>query len=471
MSLPNKIFADVNDKQIRYDNVYSTCYEDNPVSELAERNIKLLKDQGANVFLGVDATTLHLMKEKCKNFGNFDKIVFMFPHIGGKMKIQKNRELIRNFAESAVPFFNKENSHSQVIITLCGGQGGTPSDTVNRAEADTWQIVKMLSYAGLQLVSVNKFEPNKYFDKDSYKSYGYRGWNQWFHTDKGVVHAFEIGKIQLELNPRMLSLESLKDHYIKSKVKLLLNNKTLIGKMVQIVIKFMQTLSKTIIGKPTEDVIIVVDNIEEHVNSRCSNVDNSELDDMKLDLILEQKFTLNFCVCPVQPYILVVNCTQPLKEAFLEKFPSGIVESSSYGSNLLLDLTKLAAEFYKEKNTSETHDVCQWQKMWTVNDSLYPPRYSHCLSFWLPSAAADVSLCKDGQINEDYLAVVLWTCGYDTVTSCEIMDVYERDGKIANTLRLNYQSHFFAMSPQLVFHIQSELIAKTLVCMKMVDVK
>ena len=36
--------------------IYSTCYEDKPVSELASRNVESLRKRGVNVLLGIDAT-------------------------------------------------------------------------------------------------------------------------------------------------------------------------------------------------------------------------------------------------------------------------------------------------------------------------------------------------------------------------------------------------------------------------------
>ena len=75
-------------------------------------------------------------------FFSFSQIIFMFPHIGGKMKIHLNRRLLRDFGQSAVSLMGQSSSSSEsrVIVSLCGGQGGTPKDPVKRAEADNWQV-------------------------------------------------------------------------------------------------------------------------------------------------------------------------------------------------------------------------------------------------------------------------------------------------------------------------------------------
>ena len=102
----SNIFLQENNTKLQ--NIYSTCYENQPVSEFAKQNIDSLRQRGVNVYLGIDATKIFVENEEknklsCKSF---DKIIFMFPHIGGKMKIKKNRDLIRDFAKNMVNYLN-----------------------------------------------------------------------------------------------------------------------------------------------------------------------------------------------------------------------------------------------------------------------------------------------------------------------------------------------------------------------------
>ena len=96
-------------------NVLATCYESKP-SDFAKENIQALEASGVEIKLNFDATKISEQTEKC-----FDITIFMFPHVGGKMKINKNRELLKQFGISASNVLKKKSS--QVIVTLCDGQG------------------------------------------------------------------------------------------------------------------------------------------------------------------------------------------------------------------------------------------------------------------------------------------------------------------------------------------------------------
>ena len=64
----------------------STCFETGPVSELADKNATILRALGVTVRFGVNASrSSDLMDSSCK----YSKIVFMFPHVGGKMQMLK----------------------------------------------------------------------------------------------------------------------------------------------------------------------------------------------------------------------------------------------------------------------------------------------------------------------------------------------------------------------------------------------
>ena len=159
--------------------VYSTCYEDEFVSEFAQENAaKLASCSGVQVLTGVDATDLQNTSELASV--RFDLVFFMFPHIGGKMKIQRNRDLVRRFAVNLGPSLNHG---ALVVVGLAGGQGGTPLDTVQRKEPDHWQVVKTMAHGCFELISALQFRDMAQTLPD-YLSHGYRGWSQGFHTEK-----------------------------------------------------------------------------------------------------------------------------------------------------------------------------------------------------------------------------------------------------------------------------------------------
>lgn len=56
----------------------------------------LIHISGATVLYGIDATNLH----QCPSLvteGEFDCVIFQFPHVGGKASIKKNRQLLKEF--------------------------------------------------------------------------------------------------------------------------------------------------------------------------------------------------------------------------------------------------------------------------------------------------------------------------------------------------------------------------------------
>ena len=162
------------------ENITVTCFEaESDQNESTKENINVLKNHGIQVMFGIDATKLNEIKVI------WDKIIFMFPHIGGKMKIQKNRDLLKNFALCTQKVLENDG---KVIVTLCDGQGGTPYDNIKRLEADSWQILKMMSYGSFGLVQALKLQLEQY---PGYKPFGYRSQDKGFHVEQATVHIFQ----------------------------------------------------------------------------------------------------------------------------------------------------------------------------------------------------------------------------------------------------------------------------------------
>lgn len=183
------------DKQI-----LATCYEPEPISDLAKANIEALEESNVQVKLNFDAT-----KIETYDVGSFTLVVFMFPHVGGKMKIHKNRQLLRNLSISAEKVLEAQG---KVVVTLCDGQGGTPCDQVQRAEADTWQITKMMSYGQLGLVHAEKFH-----GFPGYRSFGYRSLDKEFHSDQGTMHVFQKFPLPSEASGSLKMLYPITYHH------------------------------------------------------------------------------------------------------------------------------------------------------------------------------------------------------------------------------------------------------------------
>ncbi|XP_033343400.1 mitochondrial ribosome-associated GTPase 2 isoform X2 [Bombus vosnesenskii] len=163
-------------------NITATCYEANVDQELGKKNIEYLKSNGVCVLLGVDATNLKehpILKTKL-----FNKIIFNFPHVGGKMRIEKNRELLRQFFISASEILK---SNGQVLVTLCNGQGGTAIDNPPRRWDDSWKIIEMAAHGNFVLTAI---EPFVWSSFQSYIVTGYRSLDKQFHSAGALTHIF-----------------------------------------------------------------------------------------------------------------------------------------------------------------------------------------------------------------------------------------------------------------------------------------
>ncbi|XP_063974995.1 ferredoxin-fold anticodon-binding domain-containing protein 1 homolog isoform X2 [Diachasmimorpha longicaudata] len=163
--------------------VTSTCYESSAISGEAENNIKCLETQGVSVLLGVDATRLseHVVLKSQK----FDKIIFNFPHCCSKMRLDKNRKLLRDFFVSSGSLLEP---NGQILVTLCNGQGGTLRDAPRRRWDDSWKAREMAAHGDFVLTSVENFCVDMF---EGYEVTGYRGLDKKFHMIEALTHVFE----------------------------------------------------------------------------------------------------------------------------------------------------------------------------------------------------------------------------------------------------------------------------------------
>lgn len=192
--------------------ITATCYETNIDQDFGKKNIEYLKNygqyfnkklkflfdhsfliikfiknsmvffSGIRVLLGVDATNLKehpILKTEL-----FDKIIFNFPHVGGKMRIEKNRELLKQFF---ISISESLKSNGQVLVTLCKGQGGTSIDNPPRRWDDSWKITEMAAHGNFILIAI---EPFVWLSFQNYIVTGYRSLNKQFHSIGALTHIF-----------------------------------------------------------------------------------------------------------------------------------------------------------------------------------------------------------------------------------------------------------------------------------------
>ena len=123
-----------------------------------------------------------------------DAIIFAFPHLPGKGKISKNRELLRNFLLAAKDE-RVMRPNGVCEVALAPGQGGTfvDGDESRTMYGDTWKAYDMGADVGMALIECERFDEEKWRER-SYKPTGHwRGMDdsRSFRVSNAVVHRFK----------------------------------------------------------------------------------------------------------------------------------------------------------------------------------------------------------------------------------------------------------------------------------------
>ncbi|CAN7977558.1 unnamed protein product [Ixodes persulcatus] len=451
--------------------IVATCFEENnPDVENRQTNMATIRRLGGCVYTDVDARRLdqHPDLGRCA----IECIVFNFPHTGGKMKIGENRRLLRDFFVSAGRLLG---AGGRVLVTLCRGQGGTPAEDPPRRFDDTWQVVHMAAHGGLLL---RRVEPFRATDFPAYSPVGYRGGKKAFCTDGALVHVFEVrsvptlastdspgilernflaeelgSRLRLKGHPLRLALDALEaalGHRLGHPLLPREAGRRSLGPLATCALALRPSPAPSPLQPPEEHLLVICavgTSTRDAVVAALSEACPPKASWHWADEASGRLVCGSLCVATLsrgdavsgklllKRDSLLLSSKHPCLECcvrgyFLNWLPC-LIRSTNVSA--ILDVSyrcaEVVAEIGLERLALAACGQGDWRLLLRPGDALFPPAYTHDLSFWLPEHFED---CLFARVVSNLLG--------DVLESLELVDRFSADGRLSRCYRLVYRS-------------------------------